>query len=247
MAQSPTASSARRKLLPLLLALGLAVALAVPAGWALSRPEPHAGTALEDLRAADDATTASTALAAPTAGTTGRTTGTGSAAAIARLDASLGASRRPAVPSPVSVAVPDLGIQADVAGVGVEPDGSMVIPASVSSVGWYRFGPAPGAAQGNAVLAGHVDTAEQGLGAFHRLREVSLGSVVNVVDEQGRSLDYEVVGKQTVTKQALPVDEIFARDGQHLLVLITCGGPFQPELKSYRDNVVVTAVPLGEA
>ena len=39
----------------------------------------------------------------------------------------------------------------------------MDLPEDVDRVGWYRFGPAPGA-DGSAVLAGHVDDAEQGLG-----------------------------------------------------------------------------------
>ena len=60
-----------------------------------------------------------------------------------------------------------------------------------------------------------------------------------------RNLPYRVVGKQTIVKQRLPVEELFARDGAPRLVIITCGGPFIPELSSYRDNLVVVAVPVA--
>ena len=43
----------------------------------------------------------------------------------------------------------------------------------------------------------------------------------------------------------LPVDRIFARDVPHRLTVVTCGGPFQPALSSYRDNVVVVAEPIA--
>ena len=52
-----------------------------------------------------------------------------------------------------------------------------------------------------------------------------------------------VGGLELITKQVLSVERIFARDGAPRLTLITCGGPFLPEYRSYRDNVVVVAEP----
>jgi hypothetical protein len=43
------------------------------------------------------------------------------------------------------------------------------------------------------------------------------------------------------------VDRIFARDGAPQLVLITCGGTFDRTIRSYEDNVVVTAEPVKGA
>jgi hypothetical protein len=65
-----------------------------------------------------------------------------------------------------------------------------------------------------------------------------------VTTADGDSVAYRVVGKETIVKQRLPVQRLFARDGAPRLVLITCGGPFVPELSSYRDNLVVVAVPI---
>jgi sortase (surface protein transpeptidase) len=121
----------------------------------------------------------------------------------------------------------------------------MVIPRQVAAVGWYRFGPAPGDPAGAAVLAGHVDSKDQGAGALLPLRGARVGDRVTVTAADGATLQYRVVGKETIVKKRLPVERLFARDGTPRLVLITCGGPFVRELSSYRDNLVVVAVPLG--
>jgi hypothetical protein len=43
------------------------------------------------------------------------------------------------------------------------------------------------------------------------------------------------------------LDRIFAKDGDPVLTLITCGGDFNRSLRSYEDNVVTYAVPIGES
>jgi sortase (surface protein transpeptidase) len=140
--------------------------------------------------------------------------------------------------------VPALGVDSGVDPVGVEPDGRMTIPAEVDRVGWYRFGPAPGD-DGSAVIAGHVDDREQGLGAMAPLRDAAVGDEVVVTDAAGTPTRWRVVSRELIQKQVLPLDRLFAREGPARLTLITCGGPFLAEFGSYRDNVVVVAEPLS--
>jgi sortase (surface protein transpeptidase) len=128
--------------------------------------------------------------------------------------------------------------------VGVQDDGAMVIPAEPTSVGWYRYGSAPDDRRGNTVIAGHVATREDGKGALAALREAEPGMEVIVTTADGTEHRYEVTGREAIVKKALPVAEIFARDGRPLLVLITCGGEYNPQLRSHRDNIVVTATPV---
>ena len=45
-------------------------------------------------------------------------------------------------------------------------------------------------------------------------------------------------------KDELPTAELFAVDGESQVVLITCGGSFNREVRSYDDNVVAYAVPV---
>lgn len=146
---------------------------------------------------------------------------------------------------PVRLRIPDLGVAADVRPVGVQDDGAMVIPAAPTSVGWYRYGAAPATPEGHTVIAGHVATREDGPGALAPLSGAREGMRVEVVDADGVRHAYEVTGRESVRKKALPVDEIFARDGAPRLVLVTCGGEYIPELRAHRDNVVVTATPVG--
>jgi sortase (surface protein transpeptidase) len=95
------------------------------------------------------------------------------------------------------------------------------------------------------VLSGHVDDRVQGLGAFHRLVDLEVGSPVEVTLADGSAVTYRVDGVDQVEKATLPTDRLFARDGPPRLALVTCGGDFDTAVRSYRDNVVVTAVLAG--
>ena len=48
---------------------------------------------------------------------------------------------------------------------------------------------------------------------------------------------------ELVDKPAIGVHGVFDRDGESVLRLVTCGGEFDSGRRSYRSNVVVTAVP----
>jgi sortase (surface protein transpeptidase) len=123
----------------------------------------------------------------------------------------------------------------------------MTVPKDGDRVGWYRYGPAPGAPQGSAVLAGHVDTRAGGPGALFRLAELEPGAEGRVTDTAGGTTTYRVTGRERIEKSVLPTERLFARDGAHRLTIITCGGPFLPELRAYRDNVVVVSEPVPPA
>lgn len=146
---------------------------------------------------------------------------------------------------PTELRADGVGLAAPLDPVGVRADGLMQIPDDGDRVGWYEFGPTPGAGQGSSVLAGHVDT-DEGLGAMAALREVQLGALVQVGMSDGSTLTYEVVGRESIEKGELPVEELFERTGPERLTLVTCGGPWREDADSYRDNVVVVAVPVEE-
>jgi Sortase domain len=210
------------------LAVSLAVLLGVPLAWSLSRPAASAGMPLRQ------------AIGTSSPSTDDGTTAPASAVPSASVSSA-------SVPSPGSsptrLRIAAIQVDAAVAPVGVDPNGTMVIPREAARVGWYRFGPAPGAAAGAAVLAGHVDSRDQGPGALYRLREVPVGATVEVVDAEGVSRRYRVVSRELITKKALPTQALFSRTGPARLILITCGGEFDAQLHSYRDNVVVVAQP----
>ena len=93
------------------------------------------------------------------------------------------------------------------------------------------------------LIAGHVDSATAGAGAFHDLRTLAKkGDRVKVHDgeRQDDHLPHRLCADE-YRKDALPAD-IYSLKGRARLVLVTCGGPFIPSKGHYRDNIVVTAV-----
>ena len=140
----------------------------------------------------------------------------------------------------------DLDLSAQVDAVGVDDESQVEVPEDVTSVGWYRFGPTPGD-RGSSVLVGHVDSAEQGRGALWALHDAETDDVVTVHMSDGSKHDFRVVAREQIDKSELPVAELFDREGDPRLTLITCGGDFDTADASYTANVVVTALPMDDA
>jgi LPXTG-site transpeptidase (sortase) family protein len=126
-------------------------------------------------------------------------------------------------------------------------DGELKVPTNVDYVGWWDGSAEAGDPFGSTVIAGHVDSAAQGIGFFARLLRIKLGAKVTV-QGSGHRLIYKVVSVQTVAKQALASDSAaFAQTGPHRLVLITCTGNYHRDRGGYDRNLVVIAAPLGLA
>ena len=144
---------------------------------------------------------------------------------------------------PTSITIEGIGVtEAPVIDVGVEENGDMEIPGA-DSVGWYRFNATPGEA-GSAVLAAHI--AYNGdPGVFRYLADVEIGERVVVAFDDGTTSEFEIIELAQYDKQELPDDRVFAKDGEPILTLITCGGDFNRSLRSYVDNVVAYAVPIA--
>lgn len=138
--------------------------------------------------------------------------------------------------------VPVLQVQAPVEPVDVH-EGQLELPDDPADVGWWTGSALPGSSSGTVVMAGHVDSAAAGPGALFRLAALRPGDNVIVVLRDRRQLTYTVNARRIYRKiTGLPA-ELFAPAGPARLVLISCGGPFDKTTRSYRDNIVVFAVP----
>jgi hypothetical protein len=209
----------------LLLAAGAAVA---GAGWWWQRAQPPSdlGVAQVDLLAGATSTPA---------------VETDAERGVVPTQAATLPSASPAIPA-VRVRIDRLAVSAAIVPVGVDSANDVAVPPSVNTVGWYRFGPALGEG-GSMVIAGHVDSAQQGDGAFARLRELKPGDQVEVSGADGHVAAFRVVGREEYPKATIRLDRYFSTTGPQRLTLMTCGGPFDRSTGHYRDNVVVTAVP----
>ncbi len=153
-----------------------------------------------------------------------------------------GTGAAPETADPVGLAIPSLRVDgAPVVPVGLDAAGGLQIPGT-HEVGWYRFGARPGAGAGSIVLAGHV--AYDGVdGVFRHLASLEPGDRATVTSGDGRQLVYEVDRVAVHLKADLPIDDLFNPSSPERLVLITCGGAFDPEVGHYASNIVVIAIP----
>ncbi|MEQ8833577.1 MAG: class F sortase [Miltoncostaeaceae bacterium] len=146
---------------------------------------------------------------------------------------------------PVRVRSPQLGIDTRVLPATINlARGELAVPVDIRRAGWWRDGASPGDRTGATLIAGHVDSARRGPGAFFALtRRARPGQRVQVTSADRRTRTYRIVSVRRVLKDRLP-DNIYSLRGRERLVLVTCGGPFDRASGSYLDNVVVTAVPV---
>jgi sortase (surface protein transpeptidase) len=143
---------------------------------------------------------------------------------------------------PQLLIIPRLELEMPIVATNVDKAGLMDLPDRPTRIGWYSYGPRPGAPIGSAVLGGHVDSRKYGIGPLADLRQLSGGDQIIVRTASGSS-GFEVESVRRISKQELPVSEIFARNGSPKLRIVSCGGAYIPSRGGYTDNVVVTATP----
>jgi len=147
------------------------------------------------------------------------------------------------IAAPIGLRIDELEVDAPIDAYGVDRrTGQMDVPDNVTDVGWYKYGPSPGA-PGSAVLAAHVDLAGSGPGVFFDIDSLEEGDRVVVIYEDGTNAPFRVIARARYEKEELPLDVIFSREGPPVLTLITCGGGFNRDIARYDSNIVVYAVP----
>ena len=93
---------------------------------------------------------------------------------------------------------------------------------------------------GPAVIAGHVDS-KTSPAVFFRLRELRQGAIVEVT-RAGAQIKFKVLEVRKYPKAQFPTDDVYGPTPNAQLRLITCGGDFDRNRRSYVDNIVVYAV-----
>ncbi|MBN1096226.1 class F sortase [Blastococcus sp. TML/C7B] len=149
----------------------------------------------------------------------------------------------PQAAAPVRIRADAAGLDAAVAGTGLDRAGALAVPADPALAGWYAAGPAPGL-PGPAVLAGHVDWAGRPA-VFAGLHRLAPGDEVVVDRADGTSARFAVDRVLRAPKKAFPTAVVHGPTSGAELRLITCGGAFDRATGSYADNVVVFARLVG--
>lgn len=138
------------------------------------------------------------------------------------------------VPTTGSVHLP-AGGTAQLIPAQVSKDGTMSVPDQLDQATWW--GATLGAPQGATLLAGHVNWQGR-TGPFAELWQDRVGQQITVVDNAGRNWVYRITQLVTVAKADLPnrAKQLYGLDGDHRLVLATCGGEFVGGAEGYDDN-----------
>lgn len=143
------------------------------------------------------------------------------------------------VADPASVHIVSQGIEAETIALGTRDDGSLEVPGSAHTAGWWAGGPAPGE-RGASVIVGHVDSRD-GPGAFFGLADVDAGERLTVKRIDGSSVHFRVERVEIHAKDAFPTASVYGHTDVATLRLITCTGTFDPAARSYEDNLIVFA------
>ena len=139
------------------------------------------------------------------------------------------------------LAIPRLDLKMPITAVTVDEKGALAVPARPAEIGWYAYGPRPGSARGAAVLGGHVDSREYGVGPLVGLKQLRRGDDIIIRTSTGTE-GYRVSTVRLISKQDLDLRDVFKREGEPLLRILTCGGTYRRS-GGYQANVVVTARP----
>ena len=147
----------------------------------------------------------------------------------------------PAMPAadPVRLQIPSIGVDAALIDLGLQADGTLEVPPGGFPAGWYTGSPTPGEL-GPAIIAGHVDWAGQP-GVFYDLRDLTPGDEIAINRQDGSTAAFRVTRIERFAKDRFPTEAVYGDLDHAGLRLITCGGAFDRQARSYVDNIVVFA------
>lgn len=147
--------------------------------------------------------------------------------------------------SPIRLRILKINVEAAVLYAGLTPSGAMDVPASPNDVAWFNLGPRPGE-RGSAVISGHYGWKNGTPAVFDNLHKLTAGDRIVTEDEAGSETTF-VVRELRKLKEHEDASVVFAsNDGEAHLNLVTCGGKWNKEMKSYSERLVVFADKTGE-
>jgi sortase (surface protein transpeptidase) len=141
--------------------------------------------------------------------------------------------------APVRVQIPAIGVDSALMQLGLQADGSLQVPPVGFPAGWYTGAPTPGEL-GPAILAGHVDWGGKP-GVFYHLRDLKPDAEVTVTRQDGSAAVFRVTQVEEYPKDKFPTAVVYGDLDHAGLRLITCGGSFDRQARSYDDNIVAFA------
>ncbi|MEX2485992.1 MAG: class F sortase [Nitriliruptoraceae bacterium] len=141
--------------------------------------------------------------------------------------------------APLRLQIPSIGVDSALMDLGLQADGTLEVPPSGFPAGWYTGSPTPGEL-GPAIIAGHVDWAGEP-GVFFDLRDLGADDEIAITRQDGSTARFRVTRVERFAKDEFPTQVVYGDLDHAGLRLITCGGAFDRQARSYEDNIVVFA------
>lgn len=141
---------------------------------------------------------------------------------------------------PLRLRIPEVGIDAPFSEpLGITDTGEIAVPETYDAVGWYQYGPVPGAA-GPAVVLGHVDS-YTGPAVFYPLADITVGDEIFIERGDGSTVVFAVTAIKQPTQDAFPTARVYGDIDHAGLRLITCTGTYDHGVARYSHNLIVYA------
>lgn len=121
----------------------------------------------------------------------------------------------------------------------------LLVPGDIRVAGWWRGSASVGDPFGSTLIAGHVDSATQGLGPYAELLRARPGQLIVVRSAHLRQ-EFRVRSLRLVPQGSLARETgMFAPTGLRRLTLVTCAPPYERARGGYQRLAVVTAAAVG--
>jgi sortase (surface protein transpeptidase) len=118
--------------------------------------------------------------------------------------------------------------------------GVMQQPSDEAHVAWYKESARLGET-GNILVAGHVNWWNVPEAVFFNLGTLQPGDVVEILDEQGTSYQYEIEWVRQESNLEPPREEVLGMTNYEAVTMMTCSGEWNSEISEYDARTVARA------
>ena len=150
------------------------------------------------------------------------------------------ANYRAAPTAPRAIFIDKINVKARTLPMATNPDGTMQAPINIFDAGWYTGDGAVQPGQKGVVIAiGHASGPTR-KGIFLDINTLTNGDIVKIERGDGTIFRYEVTGKTSLPLDGIDMSRLFTlQDGDEGLNLVTCGGQWDRQRKTFLERVIV--------
>lgn len=141
---------------------------------------------------------------------------------------------------PKRILIPKITVDGYIQLVGIDQEYNIAVPSNVHLAGWYVNSVKPGEV-GLSIMDGHRDGSSVG-GIFRNIEKLAKGDEIQIEYGDGSIKDFKVVEViQVSIEDAFDIMYEKKDSVARQLNLVSCGGRYLKEQKTYEDRIIVIA------